>query len=117
MDLYGSYAYNVDVSDGEFTSTRENLEYVLTTDAESIFSHYIDKIIRVDAQQSADLMKETKAIAPDEKMVFNTFFAIGSKLVPSSAILFEIIDALRNGAKSPTINFNITDLMVKEGAP
>lgn len=117
MNLYGSYAYNIDVSNGEFTPVREGLEELLTNGVNDIFSHYIDKIIRVDAQQQAQVLKETNAIAPDKQMAFNTFFVIGPKIVPSSAILYEIISSLSEGASNPAIDFTVTDLMVKEGSP
>jgi hypothetical protein len=50
-------------------------------------------------------------------MAFNTFFVIGPKVVPSSAILYEIISALSEGANKPAIDFTITSLMIKEGSP
>jgi hypothetical protein len=51
--LYGSYAYNIDVSDGEFAPTRDDLEYLLTKDVSTILTYYIDTIIRVDAEQQS----------------------------------------------------------------
>lgn len=117
QDLYGSYAYNVDVSDGEFTETRKHLESILTNEASDIFTHYVDRIIRLDAQQSNEILKNSEAIAPDKGLLFNTFFVIGEKIVPSSAILAEIIEAIESCKGTPQINFQIIDLMTKEGAP
>lgn len=117
MDLYGSYAYNIDKSDGEFTDTRERLGVVLTEKASEIFAHYVDRIIRLDAEQSNAMLRETQGFVPDKNVLFNSFFVIGSKIIPSSAILTEIINAIENGKQNPAINFTITDLMIKEGAP
>ena len=117
LDLYGSYAYNIDVSNGEFAQTREQLETILTKDASEIFEHYIDRIIRLDTEQSHELMDETESIMPNQKLLFNTFFVIGDRIVPSSVILTEIINNIKYGSKNPAINFEIVDLKAKEDAP
>lgn len=117
LNLYGSYAYNIDVSDGEFTNTRQGLEKVLTIDAEEVFTYYIDKIIRVDTDQQNQVMRETEGMIPESGLMVNTFFVIGDKIIPSSAILTEIIDTIEFGKNNPLIDFQITSLMAKEDSP
>ena len=71
----------------------------------------------MDAEQSHELLDKTESITPDKKLLFNTFFVIGDRIVPSSAILTEIINNIRYGSKNPAINFEIVSLKTKEGAP
>ena len=117
QDLYGSYAYNNWESSPEAMAIREELEVLLTKDASEIFKYYIDRIIRLDAEQEADMLRGTKAIQPDKKMVINTFFLIGDKIIPSSAILDEIIISLKNTEMQPHVNFTIDGLQVKSSSP
>ena len=117
LDLYGSYAYNIDVSDGTFTDTRTALESLLTTDVEEVFEHYIDKIIRLDAEQQNEMMRETDGFIPDQRLMVNTFFVIGDKIIPSSAILTEIIDSIGNASSKSAIDFAITGIKAKEDSP
>lgn len=111
LDLYGAYAYNSDSSLGEFTETRKELEEYLTKDASQIFTHYIDRIIRLDMQQEPKNISilGAQTTINNKKTLFNSFFLIGEKIIPSSAILDEIILALTAPAKTP-ISFQITDL-------
>lgn len=115
--LYGSYAYNIDVSDGEFTDTREELQEILTTRASEIFTYYIDSIIRLDAQQENAMIKSTEDIIPNKKILFNTFFVIADKIIPSSAILSEIIATIDQSVNVPNISFEITGLKIDENSP
>jgi hypothetical protein len=71
----------------------------------------------LDAEQSNELMDETESIVPNQKLLFNTFFVIGDRIVPSSVILTEIINNIKYGSKNPAINFEIVDIKAKEGAP
>jgi hypothetical protein len=103
LDLYGAYAYNSDSSLGEFTETRKELEEYLTKDASQIFTHYIDRIIRLDMQQEPKNISilGAQTTIDNKKTLFNSFFLIGEKIIPSSAILDEIILALTAPAKTP----------------
>lgn len=115
--LYGSYAYNIDISDGEFTDTREKLEHTLVNDASEILTYYIDSVLRLDAEQETELTKATEGIIPNRKLLFNTFFLIGDKIIPSSAILTEIIKNLDKATNAPNINFEITGIRYDENSP
>lgn len=117
LDLYGSYAYNIDVSKGSFTNTREALESLLTTDVEEVFEHYVDKIIRLDAEQTNQVMEQTEGFIPDQKLMVNTFFVIGDQIIPSSAILTEIIDTIENSSTKSALDFDITGIKAKDNSP
>ena len=49
--------------------------------------------------------------------MFNSFFLVGEKIIPSSAILQEIIESLENTTQTPSIKFSITGLQAGENAP
>ena len=112
LNLYGSYAYHTE-PDEQFAETEKELEKFLTIDASMIFSHYIDRIIRLDMEQTPkkgqiDLFGATTQQG-EKTLLFNAFFLIGSKIVPSSAILDQIILALDTKEKT-YVDFKITDL-------
>lgn len=118
MDLYGLWSYgNTTIDNEEYNATRQELYEVLTSGSEQIFQHYIDKIIRLDAEQSHKFFKDSESFFPDQKLMFNSFFLVGEKIIPSSAILQEIIESLENTTQTPSIKFSITGLQAGENAP
>ena len=116
LGLYGAYGFNQDVSDGEFTATRKQLEQLVRHDLDNIFDYYIDKIIHLDAEQESELLNGTNAFIPNEKTLFNAFFLIGDKIVPSSQILLTIINQLENNNDLPKTAFKTTKVKIKEDA-
>ena len=116
LGLYGSYGFNQDYSDGEFADTREQLEKLVNGGLDDIFTYFIDRIIHLDAQQDAQILKESEAFTPDRKTLFNSFFVIGEKIVPSSQILLTIINQLENTTIGPRAKFETTKVAIKEGA-
>ena len=118
MELYGLWSYGNVASDNEaYNATRQELYNVLTSGSEKIFQHYVDKIIRLDAEQSHKFFEDSDSFFPDQKLMFNSFFLVGEKIIPSSAILQEIIESLENSAQTPSIKFSITGLQAGENAP
>jgi hypothetical protein len=65
LDIYGAYGFNQDFSDGEFANTRKHLEELVRGGLDKVFTHYIDKIIHLDATQEAEILKETRAFVPE----------------------------------------------------
>ena len=116
LGLYGAYGFNQDYSDGEFTDTREQLERLINGGLDDVFTYFIDRIIHLDAQQDAEILRQTEAIVPNQKTIFNSFFVIGDRIVPSSQILLAIINQLTNANAGPRTKFETTKVAIKEGA-
>jgi hypothetical protein len=57
LGLYGAYGFNQDYSDGDFTDTREQLERLINGGLDDVFTYFIDRIIHLDAQQDAEILR------------------------------------------------------------
>lgn len=87
--FFGSWAYNQPV-DGATETYQQIYSRFSNNDIEDVFGGYIDNILKVSDQFQAN----TRAFA-NEALYFNTFFVIGDKFVPSSAMLTAIIQSLQ----------------------
>ena len=103
VSLFGSLQFNqVDPdSNGSFNSTRTSIENLAYGEQiKTVFDAHINNILKISEkfQSSADSPFGTKQV------YYNTFFLIGAKLVPSSAILTAIIEQLRKASDSYIIS-------------
>ena len=93
VSLFGSYQFNqIDPdSDGSFSEKRTSIENMVEGEnIKKIFDAHISNILKISEEFSSG----EKTPFGTNQVYYNTFFMIGSKLVPSSAILQAIINKL-----------------------
>ena len=104
QSFFGSWAFNQPV---ENATDRYQQIYSRFGDngISEIFEGYIDNILKVSDEFQADMK-----FFSEKALYFNTFFIIGDKIVPSSAILTGIINSLSSATidKSITSSFSIS---------
>lgn len=102
--LYGSYHYNqmIDNASEAYSSIRDSLE-AKAIESTEIFEGYIDNILKI-----SDFFGSKDKNFIDEKLYFNTFFMIRDKLIPSSVILENIIEQLKNKSSGASVDKTIT---------
>lgn len=94
VSLFGAYQFNRTDPDGSgnFESTRNEITSLVNSQQiKDVFDAHIDNMLKVSEQFSTG----EGTLFGAEVMYYNTFFMIGSKLIPASAILSAIITQLR----------------------